>query len=82
MGGAIWLFLWYVDHQTDDKGTVSGGAVLTYGQIDQMLGVGRRMLRRWQKTLAPYLEVTSARRGFKVRIRKQKKFLRGRQEGG
>lgn len=80
-GEAVWLFLWYVDHQTDDKGAVLGGQVLTYDRIDLDLGVGRRKLRRWQKALEEDLELTPSRYGFTARIRRQKKFLRGHTKG-
>jgi len=76
MGKAVWLWLWFVKHQTDVDGRVLGGRALTWEEIDEDLGVGRRSLQRWRSQLEQerYITTDAAPRGFTVVVRHQKKF--------
>ena len=80
MGPAVWLYMLYVDWQTDELGWVFSGAPIVWKRIEFRLGVGRRTLQRWQRILEgenpeekAYVESRQLQRGFAVRILHQKK---------
>lgn len=89
MRQAVWLFLWYVRRQTPLKvegktGWVAGGTELRWSIIEQALGVPRATLQKWQQRLKGenpegivYVEEIPGRRGFRIRLVKQRKFKAG-----
>jgi len=90
MGSAIWLYGWLVLRQTHQSGTVGwvlGGTPISYREIEEETGFGRKALERWMRTLRVegYIETEGTQRGITIRITKAKKFARPRlknAEGG
>jgi hypothetical protein len=72
MGPAVWLYGWLVLRQTRQVGTtglVLGGRPVSYREIEEETGFGRKTLERWMRAVAA---------GIVVRITKAKKFAEDR----
>jgi hypothetical protein len=81
MGGAVWLYVWFVDHMTKIKGKqgfVLGGKPIIFNEIKLDLGLSRRTYCRYLDILEKYeyigtkrtpyglvVHVTNARKTFK-----------------
>jgi hypothetical protein len=79
MGAAVWLYGWLVlrqMHQSGEIGWVLGGAPISYREVEDETGFGRRTLERWMHALRRngYIETTAAPSGVVVRIMKAKKY--------
>jgi hypothetical protein len=83
MGPAVWLYGWLVLRQTRQVGTtglVLGGRPVSYREIEEETGFGRKTLERWMRVLrrAGYIETRAVAAGIVVRITKAKKFAEDR----
>lgn len=82
LGPAVWLYAWFVRKQTKRAGAVLGGAVLQLGPIQRDLGVSRRTIQRWLRTLTGenpegivYVEIADVPgAGFTARVARAKKW--------
>jgi hypothetical protein len=79
MGAAVWLYGWLVLRQTHQSGAIGwvlGGAPISYREIEEETGFGRRTLERWMHALRRngYIETSAAPSGVVVRIMKAKKY--------
>jgi hypothetical protein len=79
MGAAIWLYGWLVLRETRQVGAtglVLGGRPVSYREIGEETGFGRKTLERWMRVLRRqgYIETRAVPSGIVVRITKAKKF--------
>jgi hypothetical protein len=79
MGAAIWLYGWLVLRETRQVGAtglVLGGRPVSYREIEEETGFGRKTLERWMRVLRRqgYIETRVVQSGIVVRITKAKKF--------
>jgi hypothetical protein len=79
MGAAVWLYGWLVLRETRQVGAtglVLGGRPVSYREIGEETGFGRKTLERWIRVLRRqgYIETRVVQSGIVVRITKAKKF--------
>jgi hypothetical protein len=79
MGAAVWLYGWLILRQTRQEGTlgfVLGGKPVTYREIEEETGFGRKTLERWMRVLRRngYIETRAVASGIIVKVTKAKKF--------
>lgn len=79
MGAAVWLYGWLVLRETRQVGAVGlvlGGRPVSYREIEEETGFGRKTLERWMRVLRRqgYIETRAVQSGIVVRITKAKKF--------
>ncbi|MFY9527907.1 MAG: hypothetical protein WBC04_13105 [Candidatus Acidiferrales bacterium] len=82
MGAAVWLYGWLILRQTREEGTlclVLGGKPVTYREIEEETGFGRKTLERWMRVLRRngYIESRAVASGIIVKVTKAKKFSYG-----
>jgi hypothetical protein len=84
MKGAIWVFLWCIDKQTDSDGLVFGGRPVTREEIARGLGLSSRQTARFLDALVLRKYVTAKRvnEGLILRVNYQKKYPKGPTSAG
>lgn len=70
MSGAIWLYIWLLDHITsvteDGVGVVLGGKPITYDEIEADLGISRDSYTRMIKRLEAYPYIQTRRTPYGI----------------
>lgn len=70
------VFLWCIQKQHRD-GTIHGGRVVTAAEIGDDLGLARETVTRQLLDMDYYFDVGRTSHGYRIRVRKNKKFPRG-----
>lgn len=82
MGEALWLYLWLVDHQTDESGLVMHGKPVSAGQLSDVLGVPVKTIRKWLYRLREsYISWEAMTAGYRITILKPKRVFANQQGG-
>jgi len=76
MGASIWVYGVILDWQTDQKGRVFSGSVVTQDKIGKRLGLSSRIIRRYLGRLQEqeYIQIRRTRSGQQIVVLNQKKF--------